>query len=80
MKTPIQHLTTEEFAFSLGLRPQTLRASVSRHGNYFGFPPVKLPNGRLIWRIADRDALLRGETGPQFDTAHRRNYAICLAA
>lgn len=58
------HIDNEAFAVALSLKPQTLRAAVCRHGHYFGFVPGKMPNGRLIWRIEDRDALLRGETGP----------------
>lgn len=41
--------TTAALAQRLGLQPQTLRASVCKHGNYFGITPSRLPNGRLLW-------------------------------
>lgn len=41
--------TTSSLAQRLGLQPQTLRAAVCRHGNYFGVIPSRLANGRLLW-------------------------------
>lgn len=42
-------ITTEQLAALLHLKPQSLRAALSREGHYFGLRPRKLPNGRLIW-------------------------------
>lgn len=41
--------TTEALALRLGIKPQTLRAGISRHGHYYGIRPTKLLNGRLLW-------------------------------
>ena len=41
--------TTENLAARLGVKPQTLRAAISRDGSYFGIRPSKYPNGRLCW-------------------------------
>lgn len=53
-------ITTETLAERLALRPQTLRASLCRHGHYYGLKPHKLPNGRLLWPD-DSVAQLTGE-------------------
>jgi len=42
-------ITTDQLANLLHLKPQSLRAALSREGHYFGLRPRKLPNGRLIW-------------------------------
>ncbi|WP_298598536.1 DNA-binding protein [Zoogloea sp.] len=42
-------ITTDQLANQLHLKPQSLRAALSREGHYFGLRPRKLPNGRLIW-------------------------------
>jgi hypothetical protein len=42
-------LTTADAAKLLGIKPQTLRAALSRKGHYFGVRPQHLPNGRLFW-------------------------------
>jgi hypothetical protein len=57
-------LKTEALAVALGVQPQTLRVAHCRDGHYFGFRPVKLPNGRLSWPEEARDGILRGEVGP----------------
>ena len=54
-------LTTEEFALFQRNAPQTVRKNVSQSGHHNGIKPVKLPNGRLLWRKTDLDALLRVE-------------------
>lgn len=54
-------ITTEQLATLLHLKPQSLRAALSREGHYFGLRPRKLPNGRLIWP----DDALRRLTTPQ---------------
>lgn len=54
-------ITTEQLAGLLHLKPQSLRAALSRDGHYFGLRPRKLPNGRLIWP----DDALAKLTAPQ---------------
>lgn len=54
-----QHLSTEELAAQLTLRPQSIRKRYSQTGAYFCLRPVKLPNGRLMWP-ADSLAQLAG--------------------
>lgn len=46
MQTP---LTTETLAAALGIKPQTLRAALSRDGHYCGIRPSKAPNRFLYW-------------------------------
>lgn len=41
--------TTATLASRLGIQAQSIRASVSRHGSYYGLKPTRLPNGRLLW-------------------------------
>jgi hypothetical protein len=52
--------TTEVFPDGLGIKPQTIRAALCRHGHYYGIRPIKLPNGRLLWP-ADAIARLTSE-------------------
>lgn len=54
-------ITTEQLAGQLHLKPQSLRAALSRDGHYFGLHPRKLPNGRLLWP----DDALKKLTTPQ---------------
>lgn len=42
-------LTTEEFADKQRVRPQTVRARLSKTGSYFGKTPKRHANGRLLW-------------------------------
>ena len=51
-------LTTEELADSLRCATQTIRKNVSQQGHHNGIKPIKLPNGRLLFRKKGRDALL----------------------
>lgn len=43
------HLTTNELALVLSLRPQSIRKRYSQTGSYFRLRPMKLKNGRLLW-------------------------------
>lgn len=52
--------STEEAAAVLKIRPQTLRAALSRDGHYFGVRPQKARNRFLVWDAAAVDALLNG--------------------
>ncbi|MDP2833828.1 MAG: hypothetical protein Q8Q28_11180 [Pseudomonadota bacterium] len=54
------HLTTEALASRLGIKPQTLRANLCRHGHYFGLRPVKTPNRFLLWPADSVDRLTAG--------------------
>ena len=55
-------LSTEDFATSIGLRPESIRVHLCRRGSYYGIRPAKLPNGRLLWpgdaveRLLGRDS------------------------
>ncbi len=51
-------LATEEAAFYLNRRPQTLRSWASTEQG--PVRPIRI-NGRLAWKVADLEALLRGE-------------------
>jgi hypothetical protein len=42
-------LATYEFAEIFSVKAQTVRRQLCTNGSYFGFVPVKLPNGRLAW-------------------------------
>lgn len=54
-------LDTAEAAATLRVKPQTLRRALCLQGHYFGIRPTKLPNGRLLWDVADLDRLAAGE-------------------
>lgn len=56
-----QHLSTEEFAELVGVKPHTPRAALCRNGHYFGIRPIKLPNRRLLWPADAVERLLSGE-------------------
>jgi DNA-binding GntR family transcriptional regulator len=54
-------ISTEELAALFGVRPQTVRHALCRHGSYFGLRPRKLPNRLLQWDLAAAEAVRRGE-------------------
>ncbi len=62
-----RHLSTNEAAEKLGMRPATLRHGLCLKGHYLGMQPVKLPNGRLVWPAKAIENMLTGsarsETG-----------------
>jgi hypothetical protein len=45
----MQHLTTEQLAKLLNLKPATLRSALCTRGTYYGVVPVKMPNRQLLW-------------------------------
>ncbi len=49
--TPKKSVSTEEFAASRFVKPQSVRARLCREGHYFGVVPEKCPNGRLRWPV-----------------------------
>lgn len=53
-----KHLTTNDFAESLGVKGATVRRGLCIHGHYMGIRPVKLPNNRLLWPVDARDRIL----------------------
>lgn len=57
----LTHYTTDIASAILGVRAQTMRASLCRDGHYFGVRPVKRPNRYLGWPADEIDALARGE-------------------
>ena len=54
-------ISTEELAARLLVKEQTIRAGLCRAGHYLGLRPVKLANRRLLWDVAEVDALVSGE-------------------
>lgn len=46
-----QFLSTEQLAELLHIKAATIRRAHSMDGHYNGLKPVKMPNGRLIWKI-----------------------------
>lgn len=55
-----RHITTEELAALLSIRPQSIRKRLCQTGGYFNLRPVKLPNGRLLWPGDAIDKLVEG--------------------
>jgi hypothetical protein len=55
-------LTTNEFAAGQRSAAQTVRKNLCNHGHHHGVTPIKHPNGRLLWRSSDLQALLKGHT------------------
>lgn len=53
--------TTDQAADILHIRPQTLRAALSRDGHYGGVRPHKLPSRFLAWPADQIDAIVAGE-------------------
>lgn len=56
----ITYYTTDAAARRLGLRPQTLRASVCRDGHYGGCRPRKRGNRMLAWPADQIDRIAAG--------------------
>ncbi len=55
-------LSTNQFAESLGVKPQTVRRGFCVNGHYMGITPRKMPfNGRLLWPAAELAKLLGEE-------------------
>lgn len=51
----MKNVSTEEFARLHLVKAQTILKNHSEKGHYFGVVPSKLPNGRLLWPIEDRE-------------------------
>lgn len=55
------HLTTDELAALLRVKPQTIRAGLCNSGHYVGLrPAVKLANRRLLWDAQQVAAVING--------------------
>lgn len=57
----MEYLTNNEAAEVLRIKPNTLRESLCRNGNYFGVYPKKSANGRLMWPKQEIIDLLNGK-------------------
>lgn len=57
------HISTELFAESLGIKPESIRVRLCRKGSYFGIVPTKLANGRLLWPANAVDRLTERKAG-----------------
>lgn len=57
----LNHLSTEQFAKIIHVKPESVRSGLCRNGNYLGIQPLKLPNRRLAWPAKDVICLLNGE-------------------
>lgn len=55
-------LTTADLSRALGIKPESIRSHVYRHGAYYGIRPIKGPNRRLLWP-ADAIERLVGKEG-----------------
>jgi len=59
MDTP-KFFSTDEFAGHFGVKAQTVRVNLCKHGHFLGIRPVKLPNRLLLWPADAVNALLSG--------------------
>lgn len=56
--------STNDVAKLAGVKPETIRHTLSKYGHYLGISPVKGGNGRLIWP-RDQVAVIFGEHSPE---------------
>ena len=59
MNTPT--ITTEQFAKTFHIQPNTIRSKYCKDGHVYGIKPTKLPNRRLLWPLKEVEALLNKE-------------------
>ena len=64
-------LTTDDLAVSIGIKPQSIRARLSRTGSYFSLRPRRMPNGRLLWPSDAVDRLTSYRSGSRKRHAER---------
>jgi hypothetical protein len=50
-----------EFGDAFGVKSQSVLKRYSQTGSYFGILPVKLPNRRLAWPLAEVEKLLKAD-------------------
>ena len=53
------HIQTKEMAHAVSCSPKTVLQNLSQKGNFLGITPVKVGR-KLLWRVSDIAALLRG--------------------
>jgi len=53
--------STDEIAEKFMVKPNSVRSSISRNGNYMGIKPIKLPNGLLAWPADEVDRIASGK-------------------
>ncbi len=44
-----EYLSTGEFADAIGVAHRTIHDRRTKYGDFHGFKPTELPNGRLAW-------------------------------
>lgn len=54
-------LTTAEYAAAVGVKENTPRVALVQQGHYLGVKPIRLPNRRLLWPLADVQRVLNGD-------------------
>ncbi|SAL15386.1 hypothetical protein AWB69_00718 [Caballeronia udeis] len=58
---PDRHLTTEELATAISVKPQSIRKRLSQTGAFHSVKPVgKLPSRRWLWPADSVEQLLNG--------------------
>lgn len=60
MNELIKGITTAELAAAVGVKENTPRVALVAHGHYLGIKPVRLPNRRLLWPLAEVERVLSG--------------------
>jgi hypothetical protein len=55
----LTHTGTDTFAEAMFVDPKTILKSHSIHGHYAGIRPVRLPNRKLAWPIAEIEKLFQ---------------------
>lgn len=51
------HTSTGAFAAAVDVEPQSILKAHSKDGHYCGVRPIKLPNRRLAWPVAEIEKL-----------------------
>lgn len=54
----LDNYSTEQLAEVIHGRPSSIRTRFCKTGSYYGIKPKKLPNGRLLWSVAEVSQLL----------------------
>ena len=53
-------MSTEQLAALVHVKANSIRAGFCRQGHYMGIVPVKLPNRRLLWDVAQVQKIIYG--------------------
>jgi hypothetical protein len=54
-----KRISTDRLADMFGVKSQTIRRSLCINGNYYGLTPMKMPNGRLMWKYSEALELIK---------------------